>query len=186
MGEFADQLFADLMAEYRPILDATDLPAPRRRRVTKPVWVSSGVASLGALLAAVLLVFTTGAPAYAVTQNPNGTITLTLNQLTALSDAAAALHPLGATNATGCQVNFGVAQFPSSTTDTVVIDPKKIPPGATGVLYGGLGNNGKPMIMWTIVPMNGTPACQALNNARNARNILGTGSLGAGARPPGK
>ena len=69
MGEFADQLFTDLMAEYRSTLDATELPAPHRRlRVAKPVWVTSGVASLGALLATALLVFTTGAPAYAVTR----------------------------------------------------------------------------------------------------------------------
>jgi hypothetical protein len=193
MGEFADQLFTDLMAEYRPTLDATELPEPRKRRtVAKPVWLTSGLASFGALVTTLLLVFTTGAPAYAVTQNANGTITLTVNQLDALNQAAAALHPLGAANAISCQLSFDVPEFPPSTTDTVVVDPKEIPPGAMGVLYGQLGPNGKPMVFWTVVPMDGTPACQALNNARNTAGsqsqspILGTGGPGAGARPPGK
>jgi hypothetical protein len=166
MADFADRLFDDLMAEYRPTLDATELPAPpRRRAVTKPVWLTSGVATIGALAATLLLVFTTGAPAYAVTENPNGTVTLTLNQLDALTDAAAALHPLGATNVTGCQANQGIKEFPPSTTDSVVIDPKKIPPHSVGVLFARLGPNGKPMVIWTVMPINATPVCEALNNA---------------------
>lgn len=164
MTDFTDRLFDDLMAEYRPTLDATTLSEPRRRRVPKPVWLTSGVGSVGALIATLLLVFTTGAPAYAVTENPNGTVTLTLNQLAALDQAAAALHSLGATYATACQLT--AADFPPSTTDTVVLDPKKIPPHSRVVLYGQLGPDGKPMVIWTTVPMDGMPACRALNNAR--------------------
>ena len=194
MTDFADQLFDDLMAEYRPTLDTTQLPQPRRRRtVSKPVWLTSGAATVGAIAATLLLVFTTGGPAYAVTQNPNGTITLTLNQLDALTAAAAALHPYGATNTTGCRVTNGTTAFPPSTTDSVVIDPKKIPPHSMGVLYGQLGPNGKPLLIWAVEPMNGnSPACRALTNARDrgtnqGQSVpLGTGGLSAGARPPGK
>lgn len=194
MTDFTDRLFADLMVEYRPTLDATELPEPRKRRMTKPLWLTSGAASVGALTATLLLVFTTGSPAYAVTQNPNGTVTLTLNQLSALGAAVAALHPLGATNATGCPLSVPTSDFPSSTTDSVVIDPK-IPPNSVGLLYGQLGPDGKPMVFWTVTPKDGTPACRALNNARNQSASqggpghsapLGTGDFVAGPRPRGK
>ena len=167
MAKFADQLFTDLMAEYRPALDETELPEPHaRRRVAKPVWFSGGFVTIAALVTTVLLVFTTGAPAYAITQNSDGTVTLTLNQLKALAQATAALHSMGRSAAAGCQLNSSAIFSPSST-DSVTIDPKKITSGIEGMLVAATGKDGSPRLGWILVPSS-VHNCADLNAALDA------------------
>jgi hypothetical protein len=165
MAKFADQLFTDLMAEYRPTLEQTELPEPPRKRpVSKPVWLTSGATALAALVTTVVLLLTTGGPAYAVTRNPDGTVTLTLNQMTALTDAAAALHSFGAPDAVGCQWTTTISGFPPASTNTVVINPKAIPPGRTGVLVAKPNSSGMPLVTWVVLPSNAQD-CAAISKA---------------------
>lgn len=175
MAEFADRLFTDLMAEYRPVLEQTELPEPRTRRSATPVWLTGGLASVAALVTTVLLLLTTGGPAYAVTPNPDGTVTVTLNQMTALSEATAALHALGAPTAVGCP-GAGPIEVIEPRTNTVVINPKGIPPGQVGVLFAEPRPAGAPLISWHVVPAR-TQDCaalaKALANARKAAGISG-------------
>jgi len=95
MTKFADQLFDDLMQEFRPTLDSTELPAARARRaVPRPVWLAAGTSAWrrdhrrcrGA---------GRWHPAYAVTQNTDGTVTVSINQLSGVAGANDKLHNLG-------------------------------------------------------------------------------------------
>lgn len=95
MTRFADQLFDDLMREHGPELAATRMPAPKRR-VAHPVRlgaVAGGVAAVAAGVA--LMVPGGGTPAYAVTANSNGTVSLAVFNQSGISGANAALHKLG-------------------------------------------------------------------------------------------
>jgi hypothetical protein len=175
MAKFADDLFTDLMAEYRPTLEQTELPTPRRKRSAKPIWLTGGFASVAALVTTILLLFTAGAPAYAVTRNPDGTVTLTLNQMAALAQAAAALHAFGAPSAVGCP-GTGPIEVVTPGTNTVVIDPRDVPVGQTGVLFAAPRSSGPPRLSWHVVPTH-SPDCaeleKALANARKAKSAGG-------------
>lgn len=173
MPKFADQLFTDLMAEYRPTLERTELPeSPRKRPVARRVRLTSGATALAALVTTVVLLFTTGAPAYAVVSNPDGTVTLTLNQMGGLTDAVTALHSLGAPDAVGCPMEYTSSAFPPASTNSVVINPKAIPPGRTVVLVAKPNSVGQPLVNWVVLPGH-VPDCvaiwQALENARAAQ-----------------
>src|SRR5581483_4437234 len=81
MTNFADQLFDDLMREHGPALARTGPAAhPRRPITTRRTLLAGGgtLAVAGAI--AGTLVTGTGTPAYAVTKNPDGTITLAVHQ----------------------------------------------------------------------------------------------------------
>lgn len=93
MTKFADQLFTDLMAEHGPALERSTPPA--RRVVPRPVWLAAGVVGMAGAVTAGMAVFGSGAPAYAVTPNDDGTVTISINQMTGLDGANLALHNLG-------------------------------------------------------------------------------------------
>ncbi len=175
MPKFADDLFTDLMAEYRPTLERTELPQPRKKRSTKPIWLTGGFASIAGLVTTALLLFTTGAPAYAVTRNPDGTVTVTLNQMAALAQAAAALHAFGAPRAVGCPGTTPI-EMVTPGKNTVVIDPRNIPADQTGVLFAAPDSTGPPQLSWHVVPTH-SPDCaeleKALANARKAKAASG-------------
>jgi hypothetical protein len=79
MTKFADQLYADLMREHGSTLAHTRPPAPKRHvAARRTLMVASG-----------------GSPAYAVTKNPNGTVTLDVYQKSGIAGANAKLHQLG-------------------------------------------------------------------------------------------
>ncbi|HJP80113.1 MAG TPA: hypothetical protein VJ914_37930 [Pseudonocardiaceae bacterium] len=146
-----------------------------RGRSAKPIWLSGSVASVAAVVATILLLLTTGAPAYAVTQNPDGTVTVTLNQAAALAQAAAALHSLGAPSAVGC---VGTAPIEAVTpgTNTVVINPKNLTPGQVGVLFAVPRAAGPPRLSWHVVPTLAQDCAaveKALANVRKAQAANG-------------
>lgn len=95
MSNFEDRLIGELMDEHGPALAVLERPEPRRRS-NRPLWMTGSVLTV-ALAAAAVLTLTTGSssPAYAVTQNPNGTVTLTLADLTGVDGANAELRGLG-------------------------------------------------------------------------------------------
>jgi hypothetical protein len=95
MTKFEDTLFDELMRDHGPALAAVRRPAPHGRLAARPVWLTGGgIAAVGAT-AAGLVLFSGGAPAYAVTQNSNGTATIAIHQLSGISGANAKLRALG-------------------------------------------------------------------------------------------
>ena len=97
MTKFADQLFDDLMREHGPTLRAVSraAPPPTRARATRPVWVTAGAATVVGAVTGGLVLFGGGSPAYAVTENPNGTVGVKVGQLSALKDLNVKLKSLG-------------------------------------------------------------------------------------------
>ena len=109
MTKFADQLFDDLMQEHGSTLTTTRPPAPRRHVATRRALLAVGGGGVAVAAAAGVLVATAGTngaghgadvaggttPAYAVTSNPNGTVTLAVYQKDGIAGANARLHELG-------------------------------------------------------------------------------------------
>ncbi|HEX4223307.1 MAG TPA: hypothetical protein VHZ97_13150 [Pseudonocardiaceae bacterium] len=96
MNKFEDRLIGDLMEQHGPALAQLRRPEPSKRR-HRPLWLSGAAAVvIGAAIAtSVTLAGGGGTPAYALTQNPNGTVTLTLSDMTGIIGANAELRKLG-------------------------------------------------------------------------------------------
>jgi hypothetical protein len=98
MTKFEDRLFAQLMAEHGHRLRAVQRPAPARRRVRRRVWLAGGAAgTVGAVTAAVMALGSAPAyAAYSVTQNADGTVSVSVYSASGVAGANAALHRMHA------------------------------------------------------------------------------------------
>jgi hypothetical protein len=95
MTKFEDRLFHELMRDHGTELSAQQA-ARKTRAIARPVWLSSGVIAAAGASAVGLVMFGSGAtPAFAVTQNDNGTATIALHQMSGITGANAKLHSLG-------------------------------------------------------------------------------------------
>jgi hypothetical protein len=96
MTKFSDQLLDDLMHEHGPALARTRPPAPPERRVTarRTLLAGGGTLAVAAAIAGTLVARSPD-PAYAVTKNPDGTITLAVYQTSGIAGANARLRQLG-------------------------------------------------------------------------------------------
>jgi hypothetical protein len=95
MTKFADQLFNDLMREHGAALASLPAPAQARRHVARPALLAAGAGGVAVATAVGLLTAGGGTPAYAVTANPNGTVTLDVYDQSGIAGANGALHKLG-------------------------------------------------------------------------------------------
>jgi hypothetical protein len=94
MTKFEDQLFTDLMQEYRPVLQRIQRPAATgRRAVPRPAWLAAAAAGIAGV-ATVSVLLSGGSPAYAVTQNAGGTVTISVSRPAGVAGANARLHAL--------------------------------------------------------------------------------------------
>jgi hypothetical protein len=96
MTKFTDQLFADLMHEHGATLANIRPPAaPKRHVAARRTLLAAGAGCTVAAAVAGTLVAGGGTPAYAVTKNPDGTLTLAVYQASGIAGANARLHQLG-------------------------------------------------------------------------------------------
>jgi hypothetical protein len=96
MTKFADQLYADLMREHGSALAHTRPPAASRRHIaSRPALLAAGAGGLAVAASVGALVAGGGAPAYALTTNPGGTVTLAVYQEPGIAQANAKLQQLG-------------------------------------------------------------------------------------------
>ena len=104
MASFEDRLWAHLVEEHgallaepagrAPIVQPARRPAPRLLR--RGVLAGAAAALAGALAAILIGLGSGGSPAaYAVTQNADGTVTVTIRQLVGVTGADAKLRSLG-------------------------------------------------------------------------------------------
>ena len=158
MSSFQDRLWGELVEQHGALLaDAlprTPAPVRARRRRLAPV-AALGLALAAALAAAVIgLSSGGGAPAYAVTSNPDGTITVTIGELAGVTGADETLASLGVPvrvvrSEAGCPIRRGEydsvrlspAQFQRiskpgrhARSAAIVITPSAIPAGDTVVI----------------------------------------------------
>jgi hypothetical protein len=97
MTKFADELYDDLMREHGPALAATRPPAPTRRPVTsRRAVLAASAGGLAVAATAGSLVAVSGTPAYALTTNHDGSISLAVYQGAGVAQANARLRAIGA------------------------------------------------------------------------------------------
>jgi hypothetical protein len=96
MTKFADQLFDDLLREHGSTLAHTRPPAPRRHIPSRRTLLAAGTGFVAvAATAGGLVASGGGTPAYALTTNPNGKVTLDVYQESGYAGINAKLHQLG-------------------------------------------------------------------------------------------
>jgi hypothetical protein len=95
MTTFADQLYDDLMREHGPQLAEIRLQAPRRPAASRRALLAAGAGGVAVAATVAGLVAGSGTPAYALTTNPDGTVTLAVHQAAGISQANARLRALG-------------------------------------------------------------------------------------------
>jgi hypothetical protein len=145
MSTFEDRLWSQLVREHGhqmqpPSIRAT--PNPRR-----PALITGTALAAAVAVAAALLVFTatTSVPAYAVTAHSDGTVTVTLKDVQAMTALNAELTRDGiAARAIPLTADCPVHGFPNPmpagtnpSTYTITLVPAEIPPGYTAVLAVG-------------------------------------------------
>jgi hypothetical protein len=97
MTKFADDLYDDLMREHGPTLAATRVPAPSRRPLaSRRVVLAASAGGLAVAATAGSLVALSGTPAYALTTNHDGSISLAVYQEAGVAQANAKLRAIGA------------------------------------------------------------------------------------------
>ena len=96
MTRFSDQLFDDLMQEHGAKLAAAPVPTAPKRRVSRPMRYSAVAGGIAAAASAVGLVMAGSAnPAYAVTANANGSVSLDVYNQSGIAAANQALRKMG-------------------------------------------------------------------------------------------
>lgn len=144
MSTYEDRLWSQLVREHGDQLQLPTIAArPHRRR---PALITgTALAAAIATAAALVLTATTSTPAYAVTDNSDGTVTVTLHDIQAITALNAALARDGiAARAIPLTADCPIHGFPnpmpagtSPSAYTITIVPAEIPTGYTAVLAVG-------------------------------------------------
>jgi hypothetical protein len=97
MTKFADDLYDDLIDQHGAALTAVSPPAtPRRHLASHRVALTAGAGGLAVAATAGSLVAVGGSPAYALTTNHDGSISLAVYQEPGIAQANAKLKSIGA------------------------------------------------------------------------------------------
>jgi len=143
MARFADQLFDDLMREHGSTLAHTRVPAaPNRHPAVRPVLLTAGAGGLAVAATVGYLVATGGGtPAYAVTRNPDGTVTLAVYQESGIAGANAQLRRLGDDRVVVVPVESGcpsISSLPAPRVPARQITMQASGPGIGTITVGGV------------------------------------------------
>jgi hypothetical protein len=156
MSKFEDRLWRELVKEHGPQLAQMKPPAADHRRRQRPKLLAGTTVGLAGVGTAVALVVSAAgsSPAFAVTRNNDGTVTVWIKRIDGIAGANARLEALGVRAravavAAGCKPPPGFTVKPGRliaapkvhgnwTRDRQVViarfDPEKIPSGRTLVL----------------------------------------------------
>lgn len=144
MSTFEDRLWSDLVSEHGSRM-RTHFGPIRSARRHRPALLTGSALAAAAVIAAAVLAFRAGTgapPAYAVTTEPDGTVAVTLNEISAISGLNAELAQDGlrakAVPVTaGCPTRAFQNAMPAGTnpsTYTITIVPADIPAGYTAIV----------------------------------------------------
>ncbi len=143
MGTFDEDLWAHLVEEHHA--DRVVLRSPASKGRARPVIMTAGAAAVAVATLAVALVLsatTSTPPAYALTSNADGSVTVTIHDLTTAIPALNARFAQMGIDETVIPVQAncatpGPVDYPGATTsETLTISPgrKNLAPGDAGVL----------------------------------------------------
>lgn len=162
MSNFEDQLFADLMREHGDELTAAHRPAVARRGPARPVLLAAGAIGLAGAVGLGINAIDKGSPAYAVTRGSDGTITVSLRDISGVDGANAELRKLG----------VPAMAVPMSRTCTTPVIPDQRPLGAAPITSSarsgnsGTGNSGSVTFSAGSIPEGDTMVLAALTSDR--------------------
>ncbi len=150
MSSFEDRLWSELVREHGETLAlAGARRSPRPRRSWRAPLAAGGVVLTAAIVAgALLLTASTSPPAYAVVVNPDGSVTLTIDELIGVKAANAQLARLGvrvrvAVVEAGCAAKGVHARFPALLPFGMQREPveerRMVRPVKTRPGFGGIG-----------------------------------------------
>jgi hypothetical protein len=165
MSTFEDRLWtylADRHGASEVTSTRTRAEASLRSRVVQArrrpvVMTTSALAVIAAAVALLVSVTTSTPPAYALTDNPDGSITVTINDLqTAIPQVNARFAAMGVDETVipitqSCQTQIAVPAFPqSAASDKLTFTPseghKYLAPGFDGVLAAGYTSGGQLLV----------------------------------------
>ena len=184
MSNFEDGLWSDLVREHGSELALAPRPARRRLRRGVPLTAGALVVAGAMIAAALILTAGTSPPAYAVSENSDGTVTVTINELLGVSGANAELVRLGvrATVARvepGCNASANLVPGPPPLATKMVhpdrpgvmtIDPSLIPPGDTLRISAERLSSGPPAAVGLGIALyrGPAPACVPSGDSQSA------------------
>jgi hypothetical protein len=199
MNTFEDELWSQLVRErgeqmraaprataaLASSVTATRPATPRAPRLRRPALLTGSALGIAGLATAGVLALTSASPAFAVTKNPNGTVAITLsdlsdlpalNQKLAQDGVPVTAVPISAScSATGAIDNPSGESGPSTqagqeATNVVTIDPRQIPSGDIGVLGASQTASGQVTLLFGDTT---PPAPSCLNSAAFNRSQAG-------------
>jgi hypothetical protein len=183
MPRFEDRLWNELVEQHGALLAETPAPVPSRRRLRRRAPIAAIALALAAALVALLIGLGKGgggASAYAVVTNPDGTVTVTIDELVGVEPANQRLQELGVPVRIppvqpGCptrRTDLQPAHLPPDRTrdifeptgghgtSSLTIDPAAIPPGDTLVLRAHELRHGV-VALRALVMEGAAPSCLA-------------------------
>ncbi len=130
MSEFEDNLWLSVVREHGDELARTGRTVRKHRRAPRPQLLAGTTVGLAAMAtaAALLLGASTSSPAFAVTRNPDGTVTVNLMKLSGIAGANERLAAMGV-RAQIAALAKHPPKFvcPGGTAPTITLDPASIP-----------------------------------------------------------
>jgi hypothetical protein len=153
MGEFEDNLWLEVVREHGHEFLRTRRAVRKHRRATRPQLLAGTTVGLAAAATATAVLFSasTSPPAFAVTRNPDGTVTVNLMRQSGIPGANAKLAAMGVRahisvdaktppnlvcpGGTAPTITFDPASIPAQ--DEVVIAPDQAGAGNAAALKGG-------------------------------------------------
>jgi hypothetical protein len=149
MSKFTDHLWSDLAREHGATLAHADRPQPgRARRLRRPRVFAASTLGLAGVGTALILALgaVSSAPAWAVTTNADGSVLVTINQLSALPQANAKLTAMGIHEQVAIDMASGAAAASGPVTCTpapgVSGPPVEVLVGKDGTEVINSGNTG--------------------------------------------
>jgi hypothetical protein len=130
MSEFEDNLWLTVVHEHGDELARTERTARPHRRPSRPQLLAGTTAGLAAMATAAALLFSasTSPPAFAVTRNPDGTVTVNLMHSSGIAGANEKLAAMGVRAQIAVQGKTPPTLVcPGGTAPTITFDPASIP-----------------------------------------------------------
>jgi hypothetical protein len=130
MSEFEDNLWLAVVRAHGNELSRIERAAHAHRRASRPQLLAGTTAGLAAMATAAVLLFSasTSSPAFAVTRNPDGTVTVNLLHASGIAGANKKLAAMGVRAQIADQAKTPPTLVcPGGTAPTITFDPASIP-----------------------------------------------------------
>jgi hypothetical protein len=204
MTSFSDQLFTDLMREHGSALQTAELmtAASRRHQLRRGAWLAGGAGTLAVGITAGLAAFGgTVSEAYAISPHSDGTVTVSISELSGVTGANTTLRNLGMRVVVvpvkaGCPSVMSLPDPPvlpgkvsgsasmRGAKGSLTVDARGIPAGDLLVIAASQAGDGTEMSARLTAPP--APACVTLPAQMPGRGHSSGGGQGpAGGKDPG-